>query len=212
MKKIRNSMTALAAICAAAVTLAGCTANAAATTAAGADTGANTVAQKSQTALFDGTFQSVSDGEMMMERREADFTEDVIVTFTDSTLIVDAVNGQPMELADLKEGDAVRAYVDDAMTLSLPPIVNGLVIIGGVPADAGFPSYTSVKSCEKSGDIWVLKTADGEERKIDDSTEIKPYLTRNIVRAEDLEKGREVLIWTDADDPERAEKLVVFAD
>ncbi len=36
-----------------------------------------------------------------------------------------------------------------AMTMSLPPIANGIMIITDVPEDAAFPKYTQVESLDQ---------------------------------------------------------------
>lgn len=79
-----------------------------------------------------------------MHRQDNGFDEDVVITIAEDTKVLDAENGYPVELSDLKEGNTISAYVDEAMTLSLPPITNGLLIL--VQAEGyDFPRYTKVK-------------------------------------------------------------------
>lgn len=60
-----------------------------------------------------------------MNRQVGDSTEEVIITISDDTKILDGVNGYPVEADTLTEGKAVNVYVGPAMTMSLPPIANG---------------------------------------------------------------------------------------
>ncbi|MCI8512512.1 MAG: hypothetical protein HFE83_11060 [Lachnospiraceae bacterium] len=168
-------------------------------------------AKQAQTPVFEGTIVSVEDERLTMLRRFAEGgTEEVVVMLGEETKLLDAVNGYPMELTALKKGDPIRAYVGGAMTLSLPPIVNGKVILAGVPADAAFPSYTTVTSCIEAGEnLYRLTTAEGDVYTIDTSTTLLPYLTRNMVYATDLTEGREILLWNDE---EHAEKVVLFPE
>lgn len=51
--------------------------------------------------------------------------EIAITISPDYSRVVEAVNGYPVALGDLKEGDFIYAYLGPAMTMSLPPIANG---------------------------------------------------------------------------------------
>ena len=126
--------------------------------------------------------------------------------------ILDGVNGYPVEADTLTEGKAVNVYVGPAMTMSLPPIANGIMIITDVPEDAAFPKYTQVESLDQgSADgEFVLTTVDGSEYTITAETRLLPYLTKNIVSEEDLTEGTDILVWTSADDAAKTEKIVIF--
>ena len=90
-----------------------------------------------------------------------------------------------VELSDLKEGNTISAYVDEAMTLSLPPITNGLLIL--VQAEGyDFPRYTKVKelmAANTEGER-ILTAENGINYTITAETRLLPYLTRNIVSEE----------------------------
>ena len=117
-----------------------------------------------------------------------------------------------VEADTLTEGKAVNVYVGPAMTMSLPPIANGIMIITDVPEDAAFPKYTQVQSLDQgSADgEFVLTTVDGSEYTITAETKLLPYLTKNIVSEEDLTEGTDILVWTSADDAAKTEKIVIF--
>lgn len=175
--------------------------------------GAGTEAEN-EYAPFVGTVVSMENGELTMKRQIGDSTEEVIITISDDTKILDGVNGYPVEADTLTEGKTINAYVGPAMTMSLPPIANGIMIITDVPEDAAFPTYIKVKSLDKgSADgEFVLTTADGSEYTVTAETRILPYLTRNIVTEEDLTEGTDILLWTSADDAAKAEKIVIFQE
>ena len=103
------------------------------------------------------------------------------------------------------------------MTLSLPPITNGLLVLADAPADSGFPVYAVVESLTQEPDkadgteaAYILETAGGMKYTVSDSTVLLPYLTRNMVFATDLKKGTPILLWTDGTDGSAAEKIVIF--
>ena len=157
-----------------------------------------------------GTIVSVEDGQLTMHRQDNGFDEDVIITIAEDTKVLDAENGYPVELGDLKEGNTISAYVDEAMTLSLPPITNGLLIL--VQAEGyDFPRYTKVKelmAANTEGER-ILTAEKGINYMITAETRLLPYLTRNIVSEEDLTEGTEILIWNE-ENGNKAEKIVVF--
>lgn len=168
--------------------------------------------QRVNTLRLSGTVVSMENGELTMNRQVGDSTEEVIITISDDTKILDGVNGYPVEADTLTEGKAVNVYVGPAMTMSLPPIANGIMIITDVPEDAAFPKYTQVESLDQgSADgEFVLTTVDGSEYTITAETRLLPYLTKNIVSEEDLTEGTDILVWTSADDAAKTEKIVIF--
>ena len=142
-----------------------------------------------------GTIVSVEDGQLTMHRQDNGFDEDVVITIAEDTKVLDAENGYPVELGDLKEGNTISAYVDEAMTLSLPPITNGLLIL--VQAEGyDFPRYTKVKelmAANTEGER-ILTAENGINYMITAETRLLPYLTRNIVSEEDLTEGTEAAL------------------
>lgn len=161
-----------------------------------------------ENAPFMGTVVSVENGQLTMHRQDNGFDEDVVITIADDTKVLDAENGYPVELSDLKEGDTVSAYVGPAMTMSLPPIANGVLIL--VQAEGyDFPAYTKVKelTAASTEGEWILTAENGINYEITSETRLLPYLTRNIVSEEDLTEGTEILVWNGENG---TEKIVVF--
>lgn len=178
-----------------------------------ASTGAPDMIQDYTAIPFDGTIISVEDGRMTMNRRFDWGTDELIVQLTEGTKILDAVNGYPVSIENLNEGEPVRVYAGMAMTMSLPPITNGVVVLCDIPSDAGFPIYTDVQELKADGKgNYTLTTIDGTVVTVNDETMLLPYLTRNIVRAEDLVCGTTILLWTDVADPSAAGKILIFPE
>ena len=155
---------------------------------------------------FDGTVVSAEEDRFVMDRETGVQTGELVVNVSEDTLLLDGVNGYPISMDHLEEGESVRVYVGPAMTMSLPPISNGVVVLADVPEDGGFPIYTQVKDvvwepeqADGTGGVYVLTTADGTTYRINSSTVLLPYLTRNIIREQDLTPGSNILLWTDAD-------------
>ncbi len=167
--------------------------------------------------MMEGTVVSVENGRLTMKRRLGDGTEEILITISEDTKILESVNGYPIPGENLEKGEAIRVYVGPAMTLSLPPITNGVVILADVPADAGFPVYATVQSlvqnpvgADGNGGDYTLTTTDGNTYTVNSSTVLLPYLTRNIVRAEDMTPGTSILLWTYGDGNPCPAKIVIF--
>lgn len=162
-----------------------------------------------QPVLFDGTIESVEEGRFYMNRYLGGGTEEVVVNITDDTKILDAVNGYPVSYDSLEEGENIRVYVGPAMTMSLPPITNAQVVFADIPADFRVPSYETVTSLAKNQDgTHTVVTAAGNSYQVDDSTTLLPYLTRNMVYADNLQPGVNCIVWSQ--DAHKAYKIVIF--
>ena len=126
---------------------------------------------------MDGSVISAEDGRLHLNRRVEGGMTEVVVNLSEDTKILDAVNGFPVSVENLDDGEAVRVYTGPAMTLSLPPITNGLLVLADAPADSGFPVYAVVESLTQEPDkadgteaAYILETAGGMKYTVSDST------------------------------------------
>ena len=104
------------------------------------------------------------------------------------------------------------------MTLSMPPHATAILILGNIPADYAVPQFYEIVSVTPQAMAaiyptpaltWTEVTAtDGTTLKITDEAALTPYLTKNIVRLEDLIPGTRILVWSDAQG--QPEKVLVF--
>lgn len=141
--------------------------------------------------------------------------DQVVVHVGEKTPAVDASTGLPLDLKKVKEGDTLYVWTGPAMALSMPPQVSALVVVGNVPADAAAPEF-----CEIAKRIWrfaaedhknpVFSLTGGGELEVTDKTVYTPWLTRQIVRADDLVPGTRVLVWKDKSGA--AEKIQLLPD
>lgn len=165
---------------------------------------------------FDGTVVSVEEDRFVMNRVLEGGNSELVVNVSDETRLRDGVNGYPISMDNLDVGETVRVYVGPAMTMSLPPISNGVVVLADMPADGSFPVYTQVESVtwdsEQTDGVYVLTAADGKTYRINSSTTLLPYLTRNLIRVDDLTAGSNILLWSDTDSvyDGYAAKIVLF--
>lgn len=151
-------------------------------------------------------------GRLTMKNIHGDTAMDeLVLNVSEETKILDAVNGFPVAVEDLREGEGVYAYISHAMTLSLPPQSYASMIVCQVPADFAAPIYETVESLTPNADgTMLLSTVRGNQYTIDGNTAFSPYLTRNIATVADLTVGRSCLVWR-AGYTDTASKVVVFA-
>ncbi len=158
-----------------------------------------------------GPVLSVDNGSIRIDNQSGTSFEGEIVLHTsdEETLMLDAVNGFPISLADIQVGQVIYAYIGPAMTMSLPPQTFAQMIIGNIPADYKVPEFITVKSMTWNPDeSWTLVSTAGTTYQIPGITPITPYLTRQFVTLADVTEGRELLIWSDAEN--NGQKLVLF--
>ena len=161
-----------------------------------------------------GPATQMEDGRLSIDSQaDQGYQGEVILNVSqESTYVLDAVSGLPIELSDIKDGDTIYAYIGPAMTMSLPPMTNATMIFANVPADFKVPDYVTVKSVvtDAASSQSVLTAMDGTEYTLADDCGIVPYLTRNIVNLQDLTAGTSCLLWEDEN--EIVTKVMIFAE
>ena len=115
---------------------------------------------------------------------------------------VDGATGLPLDLEKVKEGDTLYVWTGPAMALSLPPQMSALVIVGNVPAGAAAPEFCeiarrAVSPAPGDKDNPTFALTGGETLEVTDKTVYTPWLTRQMVRMEDLNPGDRALVWKD---------------
>lgn len=141
-------------------------------------------------------------------------TGEMILTIDPSnTEIIDAQTGLPVELSEVQSG-SFEAYLGDAMTMSLPPQCTPDMVIVNIAEDAAAPQYAvAAEDPADAADLEnaiVLKATDGRTYVIDKDAQVTPYLTRNIVKLQDLTAGTACLLWEDEN--EIVTKVMIFAE
>lgn len=129
----------------------------------------------------------------------------------EKTKILDAANGFPVQLEELNEGELIFVYIKPMMTMSLPPIVNAEAVICQVPHETAAAEYVRVQEMEmQKDDSYLLTASDGTQYQVPADCEIIPFLTRNMVRLTDVQRGSTCLLWTDGETA--VHKIVLFAE
>ena len=141
-----------------------------------------------------GPATQMEDGRLSIDSQaDQGYQGEVILNVSqESTYVLDAVSGLPIELSDIKDGDTIYAYIGPAMTMSLPPMTNATMIFANVPADFKVPDYVTVKSVvtDAASSQSVLTAMDGTEYTLADDCGSVPYRSSKIVKLAELTQRR----------------------
>ena len=119
------------------------------------------------------------------------------LNISEATVIIHS-DGTPAAADELIKGAQIAAYHSLATTRSLPPQSVAEVLVIMAEDATAMPLYGTVGSVNKTDDGMEITTADGAYLFfVDEETEIMPYKTRNIVKAEDLTAGRKFIAWSE---------------
>ncbi|MCI8658841.1 MAG: hypothetical protein HFG54_01135 [Lachnospiraceae bacterium] len=159
-----------------------------------------------------GTVLGVEDGMLRIDNQSGtSFAGEIILNIDpDYSRVVDGENGYPVDLSSIQAGQFIYAYIGPAMTMSLPPMTTAEMVICQIPEDFRAPDYVQVESMEKADDGWNLTAKDGTSYYVPSECPILPYLTRNMVRLEDVTKDSSCLVWMG--DEGNVQKIVLFPE
>lgn len=186
--------------------------------AAAADTSDDEAAARPGPVQVWGTLTWLDGGGLLVQNSSESAAYSEVILHGESIICLDAVTGDPMDIQDLEDGDTIYAWVGPAMTMSLPPHATAILILGNIPADYAVPQFYEIVSVTPQAMAaiypapaltWTEVTAtDGTTLTITDEAALTPYLTKNIVRLEDLIPGTRILVWSDSQG--EPEKVLVF--
>lgn len=148
------------------------------------------------------------DGIFLKNDDKDDPLNEVVLQTGGDVFAVDGATGLPLDLDSVKEGDTLYAWIGPVATMSLPPHVFPEVIVGNVPEGTAVPEYYKLRSggwIDPAGsDKAVFSTQSGSEEpyelEIPLETQVLPWLTKQIVKVQDIEAGSQVLVWRDSED------------
>ena len=155
------------------------------------------------------------DGVFLKNDDKDDHMNEVVVHVGEAP-VVDAATGLPLDLESVKEGDTLYAWIGPAATMSLPPQVFAKVVVGNVPADAKAPEYYELSSGgwkDPAGSdeiVFSYRDAEGnsQDLPVPLDAEVTPWLTRQIIRLDDIRPGERILVWRNEKDV--VTKVLVF--
>lgn len=159
-----------------------------------------------------GTIKEVGDGTILVDgtSETANMGEILLMIDPENTLVLDGVNGFPVELKDIQIGN-FEAYLGPAMTMSLPPQTTPYVVIVNIPEDIQAPQYViAAEELDTSGGAKLLTGKDEAVYTLSRNVQITPYLTKNIVQLEDIKRDSRCLVWMNNNG--EVERIVLFAE
>ncbi len=123
---------------------------------------------------------------------------EILLNITEETLILDAATGDPVSFDSLRDGQTLYAYADSAMTRSLPPQSNALMLLCNIAQDTSVPHYVQIQSVLASDEESLTVSTDAQVNlTFTKDCPLTAYLTKNVVTDEDLIPGTRILAWYD---------------
>lgn len=139
-----------------------------------------------------GVVKEILENQVVIDFEGSEFALNV----GNSTVLLDA-NDMPIGISDIKVGDSVTATHNAATTRSLPPQSYARVIVVNAQ-DKAAPLYVEVSKKEETEDgVKLYDKDDNYIITLTSETVFEPYKTRNIVTAQDIKEGSEILVYTD---------------
>lgn len=166
--------------------------------------------EETSAAVF-GVITDVGENEIIVDNQSGVSSEGEIILMIDPdhTYLLDASTGLPVDVKDVQAGDSFKAYLGDAMTMSLPPQNTPDIVFVNVPEDIAMPAYAvAAEDPTETNGIWTLKATDGTVYEVTEDAQVVPYLTKNIVKMQDVQKGTACAIWYD--DQNQVQKVMIL--
>lgn len=158
-----------------------------------------------------GVITDVGENEITVDNQSGVSSEGEIILMIDPdhTYLLDASTGLPVDVKDVQVGSSFEAYLGDAMTMSLPPQNTPDIVFVNVPEDIAMPVYAvAAEDPTETNGIWTLKATDGTAYEVTEDAQVVPYLTKNIVKMQDVQKGTACAIWYD--DQNQVQKVMIL--
>ena len=164
-----------------------------------------------------GAVTRQDNGSLLVQKPGETKPTDGVVFWTENTMILDAVSGDPVDADAIKTGETVYAWLGarNVTTMSLPPQTTPDLLLVNVPADYKVPQYDVIVRSDGLVSLGIperggmsITLSDGTTYQVWKDAQVTSYLTRNRVTYQDLLPGTRVLMW--ADDKGQASKAMVF--
>ncbi len=164
-----------------------------------------------------GVVARQDNGSLLVQKPGETKPTDGVVFWTENTMILDAVSGDPVDADAIKTGETVYAWLGarNVTTMSLPPQTTPDLLLVNVPADYKVPQYDMIVRSDGLVSLGIperggmsITLSDGTTYQVWEDAQVTSYLTRNRVTYQDLLPGTRVLVW--ADDSGKVSRVLVF--
>ena len=108
-----------------------------------------------------GTVTQIEDGQILLENNEEGAAyPQVLLNITEDTLILSAEDYSQKTLSDIAVGDTLYADISPAMTRSIPPMSNAVVVFCEVAEDSVIPTCAQITDIQTAEDGQVTIVTD----------------------------------------------------
>ena len=108
-----------------------------------------------------GTVTQIEDGQILLENNEEGAAyPQVLLNITEDTLLLSAEDYSQKTLSDIAVGDTLYADISPAMTRSIPPMSNAVVVFCEVAEDSVIPTCAQITDIQTAEDGQVTIVTD----------------------------------------------------
>lgn len=135
-----------------------------------------------------GVIKEINKGQVRVTGEGAQ--RDIVLNIQDSTYILDAQNGTPILVKDLKKGNAITAYYGPIVTKSIPPQGNAIALVVGTPESGSAGMYMKVAKIQEESDGSIKVLDINSDRLVTIKSDI-------FARNNDVKEGSDLVVWYD---------------
>ena len=142
-----------------------------------------------------GTVAQIEDGQILLENDEEGAAyPQVLLNITEDTLILSAEDYSKKNLASIPVGDLLYADISPAMTRSIPPMANAIVVFCDVQEDTAIPTYAQITDIQTDDDGQVTIITDQSLNLLpNESTKVLSLDGSSTLSVSDLAVGDTIL-------------------
>ena len=105
--------------------------------------------------------EGIKNGQILLENDAEDAAyPQILLNITEDTLILSAEDYSKKNLASIQVGEILYADISPAMTRSIPPMANAIVVFCDVQEDTAIPTYAQITDIQTSDDGQITIVTD----------------------------------------------------
>ena len=142
-----------------------------------------------------GAVAQLEDGQILLENDEEGAAyPQVLLNITEDTLILSAEDYSKKNLASIQVGEILYADISPAMTRSIPPMANAIVVFCDVQEDTAIPTYAQITDIQIGDDGQVTIVTDQSLNLLpNESTKVLSLDGSSTLSVSDLAVGDTIL-------------------
>lgn len=130
---------------------------------------------------------------------KTDDHDELMLHFSENTLLMDTQTGYLANETDLHKGDKVYVYYGAAITRSLPPQTTAEAVLVNLDENHSPAHLLTAEEVVRNqdGSVTIMAEAGSMYVTIPAETDIRPLATKNIVSLNDIHMGTQLFAWYD---------------